>query len=50
MQVLIFCALGLKMCIHAPKMGLIGGIQPQYGQQYQRDPQKAIPWMETRHV
>jgi len=50
MQILIFCALSLTMPIHAPKIGLLGGFCPQNGEQYERDPQKAHPWAETRRI
>ena len=48
MQILIFCTLSLKVPIHAPKIGVLGGFYPQNGEQYERDPQKAHPWVETR--
>jgi len=48
MQILIFCTLSLKMRIHAPKNRGFGGFYPQNGEQYDRDPQKAHPWAETR--
>jgi len=50
MQILIFCALSLKMPIHAPKIGLFGGFYPQNGVQYERDPQKAHLLAETRRM
>jgi len=50
MQILIFCTLSLKMPIHAPKIGVFGGFYPQKGKQYERDPQKAHPWAETRRM
>ena len=50
MQILIFCTLSLKMLIYAPKIGVFGGLYPQNGEQYKRDPQKAHPWAETRHM
>ena len=50
MQILIFCTLSLKMPIHAPKIGVFGGFCPQNGKQYERDPQKAHPWAETRRM
>ena len=46
----LFCTLGLKMPIHAPKIGVFGGFYPQKGKQYERDPQKAHPWAETRRM
>ena len=36
-QILIFCALSLKMLIHAPKIGFLVGFYPQNGEQYERD-------------
>ena len=50
MQILIFCTLSLKMPIHAPKIGVFGKFCPQNGEQYERDPQKAHPWAETRRM
>ena len=50
MQILMFCTLSLKMAIHAPKIGVFGGCYPQNGEQYERDPQKAHPWAETRRM
>ena len=50
MQILLFCTLSLKMPIHAPKIGVFGGFCPQYGEQYERDHQKAHPWAETRRM
>jgi len=50
MQILIFCTLSLKMPIHAPKIGVFGGFCPQNGEQYERDPQKAHSWVETRRM
>ena len=38
MQILLFCALSLKMPIHAPKIGVFGGLYPQNGMQCERDP------------
>ena len=49
-QFLKFCTLSFKMPIHAPKIGVFGGFCPQNKQQYQRDPQKAHPWAETRRM
>ena len=49
-QISIFCTLSLKMPIHAPKIGFFGGFCPQNGEQYERDPQKAHPWAETRRM
>jgi len=49
MQILIFCTLSLKMPIHAPKIGFLG-FYPQNGEQYERDPQKAHPWAESRRM
>ena len=49
MQILIFCALSLKMPIHAPKIGGLG-FYPQNGEQYERDPHKAHDWAETRRM
>ena len=50
MQILILCTLSLKMPIHAPKNGVFGRFCPQNGEQYERDPQKAHPWAETRRM
>ena len=50
MQILIFCTLSLKMPIYAPEIGGFGGFCPQNGEQYERDPQKAHPWAETRRT
>ena len=50
MQIFIFCTLSLKMHIHAPKIGVFEGFYPQNGEQYERDPQKAHPWAETRRM
>jgi len=50
MQILIFCTLSLKMPIHASKIGVFVGFYPQNGEQYERDPQKAHPWVETRRM
>ena len=36
------------MPIHVPKIRVFGGFCPQNGEQYERDPQKAHPWAETR--
>ena len=49
-QILIFCKLSLKMPIHAPKIEVFGGFCPQNGEQYERDPQKAHPWAESRRM
>ena len=38
------------MPIHAPKIGVFGGFYLQNGEQYERDPQKAHPWAETRRM
>ena len=38
------------MPIHAPKIGVFGGFCPQNGEQYERDPEKAHPWAETRRM
>ena len=48
MQILIFCTLSLKMPIHAPKIGFLRILQN--GEQYERDPQTAHLWTETRHM
>ena len=50
MQILIFCTLRLKMPINVPKIGVFGGLYPQNGEQYGRDPQKAYLWAETRRM
>ena len=49
-QILIFCTLSLKMPIHAPKIRVFAGLYPQNGKQYEREPQKAHPWAETRRM
>jgi len=38
------------MPIHAPKIGFFGRFYPKNGEQYERDPQKAHPWAETRRM
>ena len=52
MQILIFCTLSLKMPIHAPKskIGVLRVFYAQNGELYERDPQKAHPWAETRRM
>ena len=50
MQVLWFCALGLKTPIHAPKIGVLGAFDPLNGHRQQRDLQKAHPCPETRRM
>ena len=50
MQMLIFCKLSLKMPIHAPEIVVFGAFCPQNDEQYERDPQKAHPWAETRRM
>ena len=50
MQILLFCTLCLKMPIHSPKIGGFGGFCTQNGEQYERDPQKAHPFSETRRM
>ena len=50
MQILIFCTLSLKMHIHALKIKVFERLYPQNGEQYERDPQKAHPWAETRRL
>ena len=50
MQVLVFRDLGLKTPIHAPKIGVFEGFDPLNGQLSHRDPQKALPCAETRHM
>ena len=50
MQVLVFRDLGLKTPIHAPKIGVFGGFDPLNGELSHRDPQKALPCAETRHM
>jgi len=49
-QILIFCALSLKMPIHTPKMGVMGDLTPKMGTSIERNPQKAFPCMETRLI
>ena len=46
MQVFVFCTFGLKMPIQAPKIGVLGEFDPLY----QRNPQKAHPCLEWRHM
>ena len=43
---------GLKLPIHAPFWGVFGGYFPHmtYDVTRRRDPQKALPWAETRHL
>jgi len=50
MHVSIFCALGLKKPLNAPKMGVLGEIwAPKWGKSTgQQDHQKAHPCSETR--
>ena len=50
MKLSIFCPFGLKMPIHAPKIGGFGGFHPQNGEQCQRDPQKAHPCASPRRL
>ena len=53
MQVLLFRDLGLKTPIHVPKIGALGGVDPLNGElshDSHRDPQKALPCAETRHM
>ena len=50
MQMLTFCTLSLKMPIHALKVGVFVGFYSQNGEQYERDPQKAHFWAETRRM
>jgi len=49
MQVLIFCALSLKIPIHAPKIGFLGVWPTKWGAVWIR-PQKALPCVETRRM
>ena len=48
-QILIFCALNLKMSIYAPKIGVLGVWPPKWGTVWTR-PQKALPCAETRRM
>ena len=52
MQVLLFRDLGLKRVFthHAPKIAVFGGFDPLNGELSHRDPQKALPCAETRHM
>jgi len=43
MKLSIFCPVGLKTPIHAPKIGIFGGFHPQNGEQYQRNRNKKNP-------
>jgi len=47
MKLSIFCPFGLKTPIHAPKIGVFGGFDPQNGDQCQRNPQKEHLRVET---
>ena len=49
-QVLLFRGLGLKTPIHTPKIGVLWEFDPLNGELSHRDPQKALPCAETRHV
>ena len=49
-QVLIFCTLSLKMPIHDPKMRAFGEFNRDNGEQYERDPQKALSCKETHCI
>ena len=49
MHVFRFHQFGWKTPIHAPKFGF-WGIWPLNGEAYQRNPQKAHPWAERRHM
>ena len=50
MQIVIFCALSLKMPVQAPKIGgFVGFYPPKWGAVWKR-PQKAHPWAETRRM
>jgi len=50
MHVFRFREFGLKLPIHAHKIGVSGGFDPLNGEQYQRDPQKAHHWAERCHM
>ena len=50
MHVFRFRDFGLKTPIQAPKIGVLGGFDPLNGEAHQRDPQKAHPWAERRHM
>ena len=50
MQIVLFCTLSLKMPTHASKIKVFGRFYPQNEMQYERDPQKAHPWAETRRM
>jgi len=43
------CTFGWEMLIPTPKIGVLGRFDPLNGEQYQCNPQKAHPCMETRH-
>ena len=47
MKLSIFCPFGLRTPIHAPKIGVFGGFDPQNGDQCQRNPQKEHLRVET---
>jgi len=51
-EVWIFCTFGLKTLIHAPNCFFLGGgaFVQQNGVQYQCDPQRAHPCVETSHM
>ena len=40
----------MKTPIHAPKIGVFGEFGPLNGERCHRHPQKALPWVETRHM
>ena len=48
MNVLIFCAFGLKTPIHAPKIGVFGGFDSISREQYYCDHQKALMVAKSR--
>ena len=50
MQVFIFCDLGLKTPIHAPKIGVLGDLTLQMGSYLMPTTKKALSCAETRHT
>ena len=50
MKVLIFGTFGLKMPIHAHKIGVLGNLTPLMGSLHPWDPQKALTVAKTRRL
>ena len=52
MQILIFCTVHVKLenAYSRPQNWGFWGFCPQNGEQYERDPEKAHPWAETRRM